>query len=121
MPVQPMKSSPSLPPRPSPSPKSPPQASLSPPSSSSSAPLASLLPPPPHRPRRSTLPRPLLRLLRRQIHRYNQNLATSKSGPPHPWLALNGLAIALVVFLILTTRASDHPPPSPPQENQNRA
>lgn len=39
--------------------------------------------------------------------RYQQNLATSKSGPPRPWLGLDGLVVALaaVAFLVLTTGA----------------
>lgn len=39
--------------------------------------------------------------------RYNQDLSTSKSGSPRPWLGLDGLLIALfaTLFLILTTGA----------------
>ncbi|KAK7255294.1 hypothetical protein RIF29_28701 [Crotalaria pallida] len=43
--------------------------------------------------------------------RYQQNLATSKSGDPRPWLGLDGLIVALaaVLFLVLTTGAGvDH-------------
>ncbi|TKY64527.1 Molybdate transporter 2 [Spatholobus suberectus] len=53
--------------------------------------------------------------------RYDQDLATSKSGPPRPWLALDGvvLALAAVLFLVLTTGAGDDlPPPPPQQENE---
>ncbi|KAL2338112.1 hypothetical protein Fmac_012558 [Flemingia macrophylla] len=41
--------------------------------------------------------------------RYDQNLATSKSGPPRPWLAVDGLALALaaLVLLVLTTGAGE--------------
>ncbi|XP_061365068.1 molybdate transporter 2 isoform X2 [Gastrolobium bilobum] len=44
--------------------------------------------------------------------RYEQDLAKSKSGPPRPWLGLDGLIVALaaVLFLVLTTGAGvdDH-------------
>ncbi|KAF3450817.1 hypothetical protein FNV43_RR06906 [Rhamnella rubrinervis] len=41
--------------------------------------------------------------------RYNQDLATSKSGTPRSWLGLDGLVLALsaVLFLIITTGAGD--------------
>ncbi|KAK7381612.1 hypothetical protein VNO80_00158 [Phaseolus coccineus] len=57
--------------------------------------------------------------------RYDQDLAKSKSGPPRPWFALDGVAVALaaVLFLVLTTGAGDDPPPPPQQEeeeNENR-
>lgn len=41
--------------------------------------------------------------------RYEQDLATSKSGPPRPWLGLDGLVLALtgVLFLILTIGSGD--------------
>ncbi|PON89418.1 Molybdate transporter [Trema orientale] len=42
--------------------------------------------------------------------RYDQDLATSKSGPPRPWLGLDGVALALaaVLFLVLTTGSGDN-------------
>ena len=57
--------------------------------------------------------------------RYDQDLAKSKSGPPRPWFALDGVAIALVavLFLVLTTGAGDDPPPpqqDEEEENENR-
>ena len=41
--------------------------------------------------------------------RYDQDLATSKSGAPRPWLGLDGLLVALVslLFLVLTTGAGN--------------
>ncbi|KAG5000819.1 hypothetical protein AAZX31_08G206000 [Glycine max] len=52
--------------------------------------------------------------------RYDQDLAKSKSGPPRPWLAVDGVAVALaaVLFLVLTTGAGDEPPPPPPQQQE---
>ncbi|RDX58235.1 Molybdate transporter 2, partial [Mucuna pruriens] len=52
--------------------------------------------------------------------RFEQNLATSKSGPPRPWFSLDGVALALaaVLFLVLTTGAGDEPPPPPQQEQE---
>ncbi|KAL9304493.1 hypothetical protein ACSQ67_021756 [Phaseolus vulgaris] len=55
--------------------------------------------------------------------RYDQDLAKSKSGPARPWFALDGVAVALaaVLFLVLTTGAGDDPPPPQQQEeNENR-
>ncbi|PON66390.1 Molybdate transporter [Parasponia andersonii] len=42
--------------------------------------------------------------------RYDQDLATSKSGPPRPWLGLDSVALALaaVLFLVLTTGSGDN-------------
>jgi MFS superfamily sulfate permease-like transporter len=41
--------------------------------------------------------------------RYDQDLATSKSGDPRSWLGLDGLLVALValLFLVITTGAGD--------------
>ncbi|XP_027344634.1 molybdate transporter 2 [Abrus precatorius] len=52
--------------------------------------------------------------------RFDQDLATSKSGPPRPWLGLDGLIVALaaVLFLVITTGAGDEPEPQPPQEQR---
>lgn len=52
--------------------------------------------------------------------RYQQDLASSssKTGPSRPWFALDGLAVALaaILFLVLTTGAGDEPSPPPPQQ-----
>ncbi|KAK7294127.1 hypothetical protein RJT34_17010 [Clitoria ternatea] len=52
--------------------------------------------------------------------RFNQDLAKSKSGPPRPWLGLDGLIVTLaaVLFLVLTTGAGDEPPPEQPPQQQ---
>ncbi|KAK7349155.1 hypothetical protein VNO77_06299 [Canavalia gladiata] len=51
--------------------------------------------------------------------RFEQDLVTSKSGPPRPWLGLDGLIVALaaVLFLVLTTGAGDEPEPEEEEEN----
>ncbi|XP_057454230.1 molybdate transporter 2 [Lotus japonicus] len=48
--------------------------------------------------------------------RFQQDLATSKSGPPRTWLGLDGIIVALaaILFLVLTTGAGDPPPENPP-------
>ncbi|MED6120620.1 CCR4-NOT core ubiquitin-protein ligase subunit mot2 [Stylosanthes scabra] len=55
--------------------------------------------------------------------RYQQDLATQKSGEARPWLALDGLVVALAatLFLILTTGAGvdDHPAVEDTQERES--
>lgn len=56
--------------------------------------------------------------------RYDQDLATSKSGAPRPFLGLDGLLVALValLFLVLTTGAGDtlHQPHDSERESSRR-
>ncbi|XP_042950910.1 molybdate transporter 2 [Carya illinoinensis] len=53
--------------------------------------------------------------------RYDQDLATSKSGAPRSWLGLDGVLVALfaLLFLVVTTGAGDNPIVNEESENES--